>query len=120
LLTEGADVNIRDNRGATALHRAASQGRTPIVNVLLASPGIEVSPVDVDGNTPLYVLIDNLRFYYNQTTFRHLACDEDRREDAMELVQRGASLTVKNREEKTPVDLAAPGLAKNLRECSEQ
>lgn len=52
--------------------------------------------------------------------FRHLACEEDRREDALELVQRGALLYVKNREDKTPVDIASPGLAKLLRECSEQ
>jgi hypothetical protein len=34
-------------------------------------------------------------------------------------VQHGANLTVKNREEKTPLDLCAPGLAKQLREVSE-
>jgi ankyrin repeat protein len=53
LLTAGADVNIRDARGATALHRAASQGRSPIVNVLIAVPGIDISLADLDGNTPL-------------------------------------------------------------------
>ncbi|XP_059477541.1 26S proteasome non-ATPase regulatory subunit 10-like [Neocloeon triangulifer] len=103
LLAAKADVNIKDSRGATALHRAASQGRTPIVNILIAVPGIDLSPADIDGNTPL-----------------HLACEEDRRDDALELVQRGASLSIKNKEEKTPMDLASPGLGKQLRECSEQ
>lgn len=53
LLTEGADVNVRDTRGATPLHRSASQGRIAIVTSLLGAPGVEVSATDIDGNTPL-------------------------------------------------------------------
>lgn len=102
LVGKGADVNVKDKRGATALHRAASLGRSAIVSALLSCPGIDVSAADADGNTPL-----------------HLACEENHRNEARLLVQHGANLTLKNREENTPLDVCDVGLAKQLREVSE-
>ncbi|KAK3931165.1 26S proteasome non-ATPase regulatory subunit 10 [Frankliniella fusca] len=104
LLSSHADLNITDKRGATPLHRAASRGNTNIVKELLACGNqLVVDAKDAYGNTPL-----------------HLCCEEDRAEEAGLLVQHGASLTIKNREEKTPLDLAPPTLARQLKNWVEQ
>lgn len=98
LLENDADVNITDIRGATPLHRAASKGNLGVVKLLLENNDkLKVNVRDVYGNTPL-----------------HLACEEDRQEEAKLLVQNGASLETKNKEEKTPLDLCTPSLARVL------
>ncbi|XP_034249324.1 26S proteasome non-ATPase regulatory subunit 10-like [Thrips palmi] len=104
LLSSHADVNIADKRGATPLHRAASVGNTDVLKELLACGNqIVVDCKDAYGNTPL-----------------HLCCQDDRVEEAGLLVQHGARLTTKNREEKTPLDYAAPSLARQLQNWAEQ
>lgn len=96
LIANCADVNITDKRGATPLHRAASRGNIDVLKELLACGNqITVDCKDAYGNTPL-----------------HLCCEEGRTEEAGLLVQQGACLTIKNREEKTPLDLAPPTLAR--------
>ena len=42
---------------------------------------------------------------------RHLACEEDRGEEAKLLVEHGAKLDLLNKEEATALDLASKGLA---------
>jgi len=58
---------------------------------------------DAYGNTPL-----------------HLACEEDRVEEAKLLTAHGADLTITNRERKTPLDLASPGLVRQLEEIKRE
>lgn len=53
LLKYGANLNEIDILGATPLHRAASQGRNNIVEILLSSPHIKVDICDSTGSTPL-------------------------------------------------------------------
>jgi ankyrin repeat protein len=54
-----ANVNIADQLSATALHRAASQGNTKIVKLLLEKgERIDVNARDASGNTPLYVYVN--------------------------------------------------------------
>lgn len=53
LINAGANVNDVDVLNATALHRAAAQGRSNIVELLLLSPQINVDVCDSTGSTPL-------------------------------------------------------------------
>lgn len=57
---------------------------------------------DADGNSAL-----------------HLACEENRVDEAKLLVQNGASTTLKNKQKKTPLDLATPRLVQQLKEIEE-
>lgn len=54
---------------------------------------------DVDGNSAL-----------------HLACEENRVDEAKLLVKNGATTTLMNKQKKTPLDLASPGLVRQLKE----
>ncbi|CAJ0598466.1 unnamed protein product [Cylicocyclus nassatus] len=88
LLEAGADVNAADKFGATPLHRAASQGHDKIVHMLLARPKIYIDPRNSEGSTPLF-----------------LACEEGREDAAIALARKGASLTLKNKEEECALDV---------------
>ncbi|OAD54910.1 26S proteasome non-ATPase regulatory subunit 10 [Eufriesea mexicana] len=104
LLAKGANVNATDNRGATPLHRATSKGNIAIVKLLIEFYGqyLDIDKKDADGNSAL-----------------HLACEENRVDEAKLLVQNGARVTLMNKEKKTPLDLANPGLALQLKKIHE-
>lgn len=75
----------------------ASQGRAEILKYLLDHKA-EVNVQNAEGNTAL-----------------HLACEDEQSACAMLLVEHGASGTIQNKEKKTPLDLAKPGLKRNLK-----
>jgi hypothetical protein len=54
LLENGADLNVRDRLGNTALHHAAFQGMATIVR-LLVKKGVYVNEIGHDGRTALHV-----------------------------------------------------------------
>ncbi|QMU59688.1 MAG: hypothetical protein GKR98_16790 [Boseongicola sp.] len=53
LLAQGAEVNIRDHKGKTALHRAAQAGFLSTIAVLIET-GANLEATDVKGETPLF------------------------------------------------------------------
>ena len=56
VMTDGAgmvDINAKDKDGNTPLHIAASQGRGPVVRLLLQQPGINDSVANYQGKLPL-------------------------------------------------------------------
>ena len=56
LLINHADINIADKRGARPLHRAASQGKTAVLKILLDFGNqLNIDAVDAYGNTAVYV-----------------------------------------------------------------
>ncbi|XP_059047017.1 26S proteasome non-ATPase regulatory subunit 10-like [Achroia grisella] len=97
LVQNDANVNNTDVLKATALHRAAAQGRNNIIELLLLSPDVKLDLCDSTGCTPL-----------------HLACEEDREAVACMLVKAGADLHIKNKEQKSPLDLSSLKLQKCL------
>ena len=57
LIAAGADVNMRDRDGKSALSVAAETGYTKCVNLLLTA-GADVNNVDVKGNSVLHQIAD--------------------------------------------------------------
>jgi ankyrin repeat protein len=59
LIAAGADVNMARVDGFTPLHKAAQQGHTGVVSVLLETPGVDLNAAPVDGTfalfTPLFL-----------------------------------------------------------------
>ena len=54
LAHHGIDVNYKNKDGKTALGEAVKRRKEHMVELLLQSPGVNVSPVDSYGNTPLF------------------------------------------------------------------
>ncbi|XP_057324417.1 26S proteasome non-ATPase regulatory subunit 10-like [Microplitis mediator] len=102
LVENSADINISDKRGATPLHRAASKGNIEVLKFLLAQEGLKIDQQDMYGNTAL-----------------HLACEEDRQQEAKLLVTHGANFELANKERKTPLDLASDSLTRQLTKIRE-
>uniref|UniRef100_A0A8C5KLI9 Proteasome 26S subunit, non-ATPase 10 n=1 Tax=Jaculus jaculus TaxID=51337 RepID=A0A8C5KLI9_JACJA len=121
LLGKGAQVNAVNQNGctplryaasknrheiaghyeATGMHRAAAKGNLKMIHILLyykASTTIQ----GTEGNTPL-----------------HLACDEERVEEAKLLASHGASIHIENKEEKTALQVAKGGLGLILKRMVE-
>ncbi|PQE22577.1 hypothetical protein CJF31_00001496 [Rutstroemia sp. NJR-2017a BVV2] len=53
LISQGADVNLANEKGETPLSKAAACDYAPMVKLLVESAGIEVDREDITGRTPL-------------------------------------------------------------------
>jgi cytohesin len=89
LLTQGTNVNAKDQHGATPLHLAIRWGHEDVVTLLLTQ-GADVNAKDQQGVTPL-----------------HWAAYFGRRAVVEWLLAEGAEVEVKNRKGYTPRDWAA-------------
>ncbi|KRY73583.1 26S proteasome non-ATPase regulatory subunit 10, partial [Trichinella pseudospiralis] len=98
LLEHDADVNAQDKWGGTPLHRVASKGGPVIIRLLLGDKNCKVNLQDSEGNTPL-----------------HLACEGNNENETICLINFGAQFNKKNKENKTPMDLASPELSRLLK-----
>lgn len=58
LLERGADVNIQDADGATALMCASEYGRLDTVQLLLAQPGCDLTILDNEGTSALAIALE--------------------------------------------------------------
>ena len=90
LISEGADVNAKDNDGDTPLHFAAETGDKGIVELLIAK-GADINAQDEFGITPLH---EAAQYEYGH-------------KDVVELlVTKGANVNAKTKQGQTALDLA--------------
>ena len=87
-IAAGADVNEKDEKGATPLHGAAFTGRMEVVELLIAN-GADVNAKAEDGSTPL-----------------HHAALWGHKKIAELLIDKGANVNAKEKEGITPLDVA--------------
>jgi len=122
LLDQGADVDVRQRKfQGTPLQYAASSGRLDTVQLLIKHKAT-VDAVDLSLRTPLMwaawnghadvaqALLDAGADLHKTSrgirwTALHFAADRGKFETAQLLIERGASLTAKNTQGKTPLDL---------------
>ncbi|WP_265025522.1 ankyrin repeat domain-containing protein [Wolbachia endosymbiont (group A) of Bibio marci] len=90
LLNNGANVNAVDEHHSTPLHRAAENGHKEVVEALLKVNGIDVNAQDKYEGTPL-----------------HFAAKMGHAEIVKDLLDKGASVNITDRNGKTPFKLAA-------------
>lgn len=90
LLANGASINTQDKDGFTPLHWAVLNGHIDIVNKLLENHQVDVNAQTTQGNTPL-----------------HLAAEKGDLKIIEVLVKKGANIEVRNKEEKTALNLAS-------------
>ncbi|GMI00957.1 hypothetical protein TrVE_jg1741 [Triparma verrucosa] len=90
---EGENVNKTKWSGVTALHRAASEGQTDVVEYLIKKAKCDVNAKTTFGwHTPL-----------------HFACRSGHEECAMTLIENGASFQIFNKDRETPQHWARAG-----------
>lgn len=89
LVDNGADVNIKDERGNTPLHYAAQEGQTEIAKILIAK-GANVNAKGFKDGTPL-----------------HRAAKGGNKDVAVFLLDAGADVNAENYMERTPLHFAA-------------
>lgn len=124
LIKGGMDLNVQDNKHATALWHAANQGQTQIVEMLLKQDA-DASLADNSGNTPLHMAasgrqpqivqalipgairgkqIDRLNLAGNSSL--HLAAAAGLNTHVRLLIDAGASKDLRDKNGNTPLMLA--------------
>lgn len=94
LLALGADIDVRNYKGKTALHYAAKAGFLKVINLLIEK-GATIDAPDTNGETPLF---DALR-----STIKD---GEKQRASVEALLVKGANPNAENRKGLTPLNVA--------------
>ncbi|GLV41972.1 Ankyrin 2 [Carabus blaptoides fortunei] len=100
LISKGASVNTMDNNGCTPLHVAAQLGQYQALKHLLNNDNTNRDKTDLNGNTPLHCA---------------LIANEDKEivtKTVKKLLSTGVSITIKNKNDQTALDLAFPEIEK--------
>lgn len=106
LLEKGANVNARNHKGRTALHRYTSHLSSGLSKIaVLLEHGADINARDVNGRTPLHIVA-------SESYSRHASVLEI----AKFLIEHGANVHALDNDGKTPAQLASsPKMAKLLR-----
>ena len=94
LLELGADINVRNHKGQTALHCAAKAGFLKVIQLLIEK-GATIDAVDNNGETALFEAIRST-----------IKSGEKQRAALEALLVKGANPNVKNRKGLTPLQVA--------------
>jgi hypothetical protein len=94
-INNGANINAKNNYGATPLHLACYNGYLEIVECLVENKA-EINAKNNDGYPPL-----------------HLACDKGHLDIVKYLIKNGANINAKDNEGYTPCDMAKKDDIKN-------
>jgi ankyrin repeat protein len=100
LLASGADVNLANKQGLTALHMAALMYDSALVTRFV-SAGANVNQIDRLGNTPLHLAFHMGLLAYRAGTL------SSKSPAAKALLQAGADKTIANAQGITPADILA-------------
>ncbi|XP_041370015.1 E3 ubiquitin-protein ligase MIB2-like isoform X2 [Gigantopelta aegis] len=105
LIKQGADVNIKDKNEATPLHLACDRGFVGATKILV-NAGADVNMVDVNKNTPLHVLMGTSESSEGDPKLlKHGSGTQRRIKLAIFLLEHGADVNARNKDDKTPVDI---------------
>ncbi|XP_030844192.1 ankyrin repeat domain-containing protein 50-like [Strongylocentrotus purpuratus] len=90
LISEGAEVNRRNNEGSTALHSAAQEGYCDVIEYLI-SQGAEVNKGNNEGRTALQLAAqeghyESLRMIYPATPEKRAKPSEPREPEDMDII----------------------------------
>lgn len=116
----GANVDATNRHGLTPLHIASRQGNLEFVNALILAKA-DVDATNREGKTPLFEAIEkghkeiakaliaahaDLNILYRDNTVLHLAALQGQDEIVQDLIAANVDVNVKNKNGKTPWDLA--------------
>jgi ankyrin repeat protein len=119
LLEHGADTNLRNGQGQTALHKASLRGYPSII-YLIVYHGADVDAQDNDGSTPLHLMISKVSMDSEASNGSEASEDSEYSEEYKVfvdfetlrkviglLLKHGASVHRENNQGKTPFQVAA-------------
>uniref|UniRef100_A0A8C6XNQ6 Uncharacterized protein n=1 Tax=Naja naja TaxID=35670 RepID=A0A8C6XNQ6_NAJNA len=118
LISKGAKLEVKDNKGRTPLHRAAEKGHDKAVNRLLQA-GANMYSLDQEGRTPFHlanqnqhmhilrnILKEEARRHKNQHNFLHRAALKDDSDLVQVLLKNGALVDARDERGQTALSYA--------------
>ncbi|MFP3032786.1 MAG: ankyrin repeat domain-containing protein, partial [Wolbachia sp.] len=137
LVSQGASLEAKDNSNNTPLHNACNNGHVKVVEYLIQE-GASLKAKNKDGEAPLHVAVQHdgtlevIEFILSRDlsginnvtnegrTSLHLAIQGNKLNTVELLLRKGASIAVKDKNGKTPLDLAKQEDYTNIIEMIEE